>query len=281
LTYDERMKILVVGAKGMLGTMVAGVFAQEKPLLWDKEELDITNFEEVKTKLALEHPDIVINTAAYTAVDKAESEKEMAFAVNAEGPKNLALVCKEIGATLIHYSTDYVFSGTNQEGYAEDDMAGSAVNVYGESKLLGEKAVQESGVNFYILRTAWLYGPNGKNFVETMLELAKTKKELRVINDQWGCPTFTKDVALATKYVVGSKKPFGIYHAVNSGRASWYKFAQEIFRLSQTDINVVPIPASAYPLPTKRPSYSVLKNTKSIPMRSWQEALADYISSKS
>jgi dTDP-4-dehydrorhamnose reductase len=275
------MKILVVGAKGMLGTMVAGVFAQEKPLLWDKEELDITNFEEVKTKLALEHPDIVINTAAYTAVDKAESEKEMAFAVNAEGPKNLALVCKEIGATLIHYSTDYVFSGTNQEGYAEDDMAGSAVNVYGESKLLGEKAVQESGVNFYILRTAWLYGPNGKNFVETMLELAKTKKELRVINDQWGCPTFTKDVALATKYVVGSKKPFGIYHAVNSGRASWYKFAQEIFRLSQTDINVVPIPASAYPLPTKRPSYSVLKNTKSIPMRSWQEALADYISSKS
>lgn len=279
LTYDETMKIVIVGAKGMLGGMLASIFAEQQPLLWDISELDITKLDEMREKLTAEKPDVVINAAAYTAVDEAETKRELAFAVNAEGPRNLATVAQEIGATLVHYSTDYVFPGTEAEGYAEDDVAGPAVNVYGESKLAGEKAVQESGAAYYILRTAWLYGPNGKNFVDTMLKLSQTKKELRVINDQHGCPTFTKDVALATKYVLEHKKPFGIYHAVCEGQTTWHGFAKEIFRVAGIDMNVIPIPATEYPLPAKRPGYSVLKNTKGIPLRPWLEALREYVGS--
>lgn len=271
------MKILITGAKGMLGTMLVQAFSDMSPVCLDVAELDITKLEDVRAKLAQEKPNVVINAAAYTAVDKAETEKEIAFAVNELGPKNLAITAKEIGATLIHYSTDYVFPGTKQDGYAEDDMAGPAVNVYGESKLAGEKAIQTSGCNYYLLRTAWLYGPNGKNFVETMLRLSNEKSELRVVNDQHGCPTFTKDVAQATRYVVEENKPFGVYHAVNEGQASWYDFACEIFRVAKKDIRVIPIPAAEYPLPAKRPTYSILKNTKGLLMRSWQEALQDYL----
>lgn len=275
------MKILITGAKGMLGTMLASVFADQYPLLWDVRELDITKLDEVRKKLTAEKPDVIINAAAYTAVDKAESERDMAFLVNADGPKNLAIVAKEIGAILVHYSTDYVFPGTKQEGYAEDDAAGPAVNVYGESKLGGEKAVQESGCNFYLLRTAWLYGPNGKNFVDTMLKLGSEKPELKVINDQHGCPTSTKDVALATKYVLENKKPYGIYHAVCEGQTTWYDFAKKIFKLAGININVVPIPAADYPTAARRPQYSVLTNTKGLPMRNWQVALQDYLESRS
>lgn len=264
----------------MLGTMLAQVFSDLKPLLWDVAQMDITKLDQVRAKLVGEQPDVVINAAAYTNVDGAETDRETAFLINETGPKNLAIVAKEIGATLVHYSTDYVFPGTNQEGYGEDDAAGPAINVYGESKLAGEKALQESGVNYYLIRTAWLYGPNGKNFVETMLKLAETKKELRVINDQHGCPTSTKDVALATRYLLEHTKPFGVYHAVCQGQATWYEFAKEIFSVSGIDISVAPIPAIEYPLPARRPAYSVLNNTKRVPMRGWQEALKDYLTSR-
>lgn len=264
----------------MLGHMLAEVFAEHNPLLWDVGEMDITNTGEVREKLRREKPEVVINAAAYTAVDKAESEKEAAFAVNAKGPENLALACREIGALFVHYSTDYVFPGTKQDGYAEDDVAGPAVNIYGESKLAGEEAIKKSGVNFYLLRTAWLYGPNGRNFVDTMMKLAESKTELLVINDQHGSPTFTKDVALATKYVLENNKPFGIYHAVCEGQATWYDFAKEIFTIARLKVNIVPIPATEYPLPAKRPEYSVLKNTSGISLRPWQEALQDYFRSR-
>ena len=262
----------------MLGHMLAEVFAPQNPLLWDVAELDITDLPAVKEKLIAKKPGVVINAAAYTAVDKAEMEKEVAWAVNAKGPENLAMVCKEIGATLVHYSTDYVFPGDKPEGYAEDDAAGPAVNVYGESKLAGEEAVKKSGVNFYLLRTAWLYGSGGSNFVDTMLKLGREREELKVVSDQHGSPTCTKDVALATKYVLDNKKSFGIYHAVCEGQATWYEFAKEIFRLVNIDITVTPISASEYPVAAKRPEYSVLKNTKGLLMRNWQVALAEYIS---
>jgi dTDP-4-dehydrorhamnose reductase len=278
------MKILITGAKGMLGTMLASVFADMNPTLWDVAELDITDLHAVREKLQVEKPEVIINAAAYTEVDKAEGERDLAFAVNATGPGNLATVAKEIalpagrqGATLVHYSTDYVFPGTKAEGYAEDDAAGPAVNVYGESKLAGEEAVKNSGCNFYLLRTAWLYGPNGKNFVDTMLKLADTKPEISVVNDQHGSPTFTKDLAGATKYLLENTKPFGIYHAVNAGQATWYDLACEVFKLKGKNVKVNPIPASQFPTSAKRPEYSILKNTKGLPMRDWKEALADYL----
>lgn len=268
---------MITGAKGMLGSRLCQIFSDLQPVCLDVDELDITSLAQVREKLTQLKPDVIINSAAYTNVDGAETNKQDAFLVNEQGPKNLADVAKEIGVTLVHYSTDYVFAGENEDGYAEDDVPGPAVNVYGESKLAGEKAVQTSGANYYILRTAWLYGSNGKNFVDTMLKLADGRPELNVVNDQHGSPTFTKDVALATRYILEQKMPFGIYHAVNEGSTTWYGFAQEIFRLAKKDIKVNPIPAKQYPLPAKRPAWSMLKNTKNIPMRSWQEALADYI----
>lgn len=271
------MKMLIVGAKGMLGSMLMDVLADYNPTGWDVGEIDITKAEDVRDKVTALAPEVIINAAAYTNVDGAQANRELAFAVNEAGVKNLAEVAKSVGATMVHYSTDYIFPGDKKEGYTEEDEGGPAVNVYGESKLAGEKALMQSGVNFYLVRTAWLYGPNGKNFVGTMLRLGKNKKELHVVADQHGSPTYTKDVALATKQLLEKKKPFGVYHAVCTGQATWFQFAQEIFRISNMGVKVNPIPASQYPVPAKRPEYSVLVNTKGLTMRSWQEALKDYL----
>lgn len=282
------MKILVIGAKGMLGSMVMEVLADWQPTGWDVGEIDITKPDEVIEKITSFAPTVVINAAAYTNVDGAEGNRAEAFAVNEGGVENLAAAAKKVGARFVHYSTDYVFPGTKKEGYAEDDEAGPAVNIYGESKLAGEKALMQGGVNFYLVRTAWLYGPRGNptspedtrgkgNFVGTMLRLGKDKKELNVVSDQHGSPTYTKDVALATKQLLEEKKPFGVYHAVCTGQATWFEFAQEIFRLAKMDVHVRPIPASQYRTAAKRPEYSMLLNTKGLAMRGWQEALQDYM----
>ena len=271
------MRLLIIGAKGMLGVRLCEEFDSLKPTCWDREEVDITNEDQTREKVVELHPDVVINAAAYTDVDGAETNRDMAFAVNETGVRNLAGAVKDVGGTLVHYSTDYVFPGDNKDGYAEDDPPGPAVNAYGESKLAGERVLKEAGVDFYLLRTAWLYGADGKNFVDTMLKLAKERDLLSVIDDQHGGPTFTRDVAKATAEILkGDFRP-GIYHTVNRGVVSWCGFAREIFSLAGFDIKVKAILTEEYLLPAKRPACSVLKNTKGPKMRLWKEALREYI----
>lgn len=275
------MKIVIIGAKGMLGSMLSTVFSDYAPTLLDRDEIDIANADNVREVLLPLQPDVIINAAAYTNVDVAETTPEdaaNAFLVNETGVKNLADMAKIMGATLVHFSTDYVFPGTEQSGYTENDSPGPAVNIYGQSKLAGERALKESGCNFYLIRTAWLYGPNGKNFVDTMLMLAKNNKQIQVVDDQTGCPTYTKDLSLFVKTLLEERYAYGIYHGVNAEQASWFEFAKAIFTtVPGMQVDVKPVPSSEFPRPAKRPTFSVLQNTKGPAMRSWKEALADYL----
>ncbi len=271
------MKTLIVGAKGMLGSMLGQVFAEHAPVSWDKEEIDIAVMEQVRNKVKGLMPELIINAAAYTNVDGAETDKETVFAVNELGVANLATVAQEIDALLVHYSTDYVFPGDKKEGYAEHDPPGPAVNVYGQSKLAGERALSTIKPRYYLLRTAWLYGPGGRNFVTTMLQLAQEHKLLSVVSDQYGCPTFTKDLAQATRAIIEQQYPLGIYHTVNDGVASWFEFAQKIFEYSDITADIKPTTSAEFPRPAKRPAYSILLNTKGPRLRRWQQALDEYV----
>lgn len=277
------MRVLILGAKGMLGSMLQTVLHGWQITVWDKDELDITQEEEVRNKIVAERPEVIINAAAYTNVDGAEdaANREACFAVNEKAVRNVAAVAKELDAVVVQYSTDYVFPGDKKTGYAEDDAPGPAVNVYGQSKLAGERALKESGAKFYLLRTAWLYGPGGKNFVNTMLALAKEKDHLDVVDDQHGSPTFTKDVALVTREVLEKQEeyPPGIYHAVNFGETTWYAFAKKIFELAKINVDVRPTTSDKFVRPAKRPKYSILKNTRGPKLRHWQDALQEYLTS--
>lgn len=274
------MKILIIGAHGMLGSMLQHVLADLNPTCWDRDELDIVDADAVWKKISAEKPEVIINAAAYTDVNGAETNKELAWAVNAQSVRYIASIARELQAILVHYSTDYIFPGTKVEGYQEDDQPGPPVNAYGESKLAGENVLRAVAPRFYLLRTAWLYGPNGKNFVDTILKLSVEKPDLSVVNDQHGSPTFTKDVAQVTRKLVEEKYPLGTYHAVNEGMTTWYGFAKEIFRIKGIDTLVKPITSAEYSLPARRPRYSRLLNTKGPKLRSWQEALVDYLESK-
>jgi dTDP-4-dehydrorhamnose reductase len=271
------MKVLILGAKGMLGTALLKIFAQETPLAWDQADVDITNEKVTIEKIKQVSPEVIINAAAYTDVDGAESARDLAFHVNEDGVRHVASAAKAIDALLVHYSTDYIFPGNHQSGYSEDDQPGPPVNVYGESKLAGEFALKEIRPRHYLLRTAWLYGTGGKNFIDTMLRLAGTSKEIQVVNDQYGNPTYTNDVAEATLNIINNKLPYGIYHTVNSGTASWYELALKIFELKGISVHINPITSSQYPLPAKRPHYSILRNTRGPALRPWSEALDDYL----
>jgi len=264
----------------MLGQSLCDVFASSELTCWDKEDIDITQEQEVQEKIFKLRPDIVINAAAYTNVDGAEEEKEAAFVINETGVKNIAQAAKDLDATLVHYSTDYVFSGTKSDGYAENDPPGPSVNAYGDSKLAGERALKEVGVKFFLIRTAWLYGAGGKNFVDTMLTLAQSNQELKVVDDQHGSPTYTKDLAKATKQLLVEDYEPGIYHITNNGVVTWHGFAKEIFKITDQDIEVKPVTSEEFVRPAKRPEWSVLKNEIGPEVRGWQAALADYLSTK-
>ncbi|MDD5456899.1 MAG: dTDP-4-dehydrorhamnose reductase [Candidatus Margulisbacteria bacterium] len=276
-------RIALVGANGMLGSAFAetlvtrGIFFT--PLT--KKDIDITDRKSLQILKELQ-VDCVINCAAYTAVDLAEKEKEKAFAVNGLGVENLALAAKDYNFFLVHYSTDYIFSGNKKEGYVETDKP-EPLSVYGASKLLGEESILSllPAKQYLLLRTAWLYGPNGKNFVQTMLNLAEKQQTIRVVDDQFGCPTYSYDLVKWTLDLLQAKKD-GIYNAVNSGRCSWFEFAGEIFSLCGKKVEIVNIPSSEYSTPAQRPQYSILCNEKLIKalnysVRNWQEALSDYL----
>ncbi len=250
-------------------------------------ELDITNTQKLREKLVEIGPDLVINCTAYTAVDDAEKNRDLAFKINAESVGEMAKLCKEIGAALIHFSTDYVFDGKNSEGYKEDDATG-AINVYGESKLAGEKLIMENMKKYFIVRTSWLFGKNGKNFVDTMIKLGaaamQSGTELKVVQDQIGSPTYTHDLvnAVIMNFIEplqrGKDVPFGIYHLTNSGVCSWYDFAKRIFEIRKMEVNILPINTDQFPRPARRPAFSILLNTKLSKMRPWGEAVEDYLS---
>lgn len=277
-------KLLITGAKGQLGSCLHDIIGHRDDvdaLFTDVDELNLTDADAVIQAVGEFKPDYIINCAAYTAVDRAESDEECAGRVNADAPANLARAAKAHGARLIHISTDYVFSGENHRPWREDDVPAPR-SAYGRTKLLGEQFVTEIlPEQSVILRTAWLYSPYGNNFVKTMLRLSAERKEIRVVADQIGTPTSAMTLARAVMAVVdsGSWHP-GIYHLTDAGVASWYDLAVCALRQAGADTSVVPVTTEDYPTPTQRPAYSVLAkekftNTYHFSLPHWQEALAE------
>ena len=260
-------KILLIGAKGQVGRELELTLTGDVTPV-GREELDLTQKEQICQVVDSIKPDIIVNAAAYTAVDKAETEKDLAKSINAIAPGILAERAEKIGATLIHISTDYVFDGTKNTPYLEEDDP-NPLGVYGRTKRAGEAAIQNTGAQHIILRTAWVYGTYGKgNFVKTMLRLGKEREELRVVTDQIGSPTRAKDIANAIAALIAYPHPQSIYHFTNSGVATWYDFSVAIFEEAKQlgfplkIKQVVPITTSEYPTPAKRPAYSVLSAKK-------------------
>lgn len=262
-----KIKTLILGTGGMLGTDLCTVFPDAVKLAHD--DIDIADRGQFIETIKRIEPDVVINAAAYTDVDGCEDEcnRELAFDVNGRAPGYIAEGCSLVGAKLVHFSTDYVFAGSKEE-YVESDLTGP-INVYGESKLLGEMNIIENMDDYRIIRTSWLFGHHGRNFVETMLKLSGEMDAVKVVDDQFGKPTFTVDLARKTAEIIGLAP--GVYHITNDGVCSWYEFASAVIS------NVVPCSSDEFVRTAKRPTYSVLVNTKTTPMRHWKDALADYL----
>ena len=266
------MKVLILGSKGMLGSELMETFPDS--IGWDIDEIDITDRYQVIEKIFLLKPELMINAAAYTNVDGAESHLETAMAVNAEAVGYLAEAANKCDASIVHISTDYVFDGEKKQGYNEKEEP-NPISAYGRSKAEGEKLLMQTTKKYYLVRTAWMYGKHGNNFVKTMLRLAKEQDELKIVDDQIGCPTYAKDLVNAIKELI--EQPHGIYHITNDGQCSWYGLTIEIMKLKRMKINLVPITTDQYPLPAKRPKYSILINTKTKKLRHWKKALKEYL----
>jgi dTDP-4-dehydrorhamnose reductase len=281
-------RILVIGAKGMLGRdlmdILRSTFLKDEIIGWDIEEMDIRKEDESINKVEKLRPEVVIHIAAYTDVDGCELNQEKAFAVNAEGTKHVALAASKCDAKMVYLSTDYVFDGEKGEPYLESDPP-HPLNVYGHSKLRGERYVQEGVKDFLVIRTQWLYGPFGRNFVDSILQEATVKGALSIVNDQVGSPTYTIDLARAISELIRVEAR-GIFHVTNSDFCSWYAFAETVLKLSGVNrVKVLPISSKELGRPAPRPSYSVLSGQKlkketGWTMRSWSEALKDYLSAR-
>jgi dTDP-4-dehydrorhamnose reductase len=266
------MKILITGANGQLGLALLKAFSFNAPIFsatgLTRADLDISDESAVRRVIAGQKPDVLINCAAYTAVDRAEAERDRAFAINERGAANLAKACKSVGALMIHFSTDYVFDGSGSRAYVETDPV-APLGVYGASKLAGERAVTEHADDHLIFRLSWVYSNEGANFYKTMLRLAAERDVLRIVADQFGTPNFTGDLADAVVHVLGQDRSFlkanaGTYHLSASGVTSWHGFASEIIANAQLAKRpaVVPIATSDYPTPAKRPAYSALDSSR-------------------
>ena len=276
-------KIIIIGSKGQLGNefqALAPSYSQFEFFYFDRDELDITIAEAVNNKIAEIKPAYLINCAAYTAVDKAETDIEAAFAINSEAVKNLATACTANNVKLVHISTDYVFDGNATEPIDEQYPV-NPVSVYGHSKLKGEEEALKYNEDCIIIRTAWVYSIYGNNFVKTMVRLMNSRPEISVVSDQFGTPTYAADLAKAIMDIITSNKWVGgMYHFTNEGEISWYDFANEIKSRINYKGLVIPIPTEGYPTPAKRPKYSVLQKKKiqetfNVEIRDWKESLEE------
>ena len=274
------MKILLTGATGQVGFELSKILPSRGELLaLDRTRLNLSRREAIVAVVRAAKPDLIVNAAAYTAVDRAESEPQIAMAVNGTAPGVLAEEARRLGAALVHFSTDYVFDGTKQGPYAEDDAV-NPLNAYGRSKLAGERAVAQSGARHLILRTSWVYDATRRNFLTTMLGLAKTRKELRVVDDQRGAPTWAGAIAVCVVQVLKQDWQSGIYHLTCAGETTWFGFTRAILDKARVAPRpaLVPISSEEYPTPARRPRNSVLDNGKlmktfNVGLPHWESAL--------
>lgn len=276
-------RILVTGANGQLGQCIkelsSKIDSNNTYIFKSSADLNITQYKQVITEFIIGNFDFCINCAAYTNVDKAETDVENAADVNTLGAKNLAMACRQTNTTLLHISTDFVFDGSKNSPYTETDTT-SALGVYGATKQQGEKEIIQNISQYYIIRTSWLYSEYGHNFMKTMIRLGNERAQLSIVDDQTGTPTYAKDLAEILINIITRKPiPYGIYHLSNEGTATWFEFAQTIFEINNNSINLSPITTETYPLPAKRPKYSVMDKTKlkkalSIEIPHWKDSLA-------
>lgn len=277
-------KILIIGKTGQVGwELQRTLLTLGHVVAVGKDQMDLLDPKSIQKIIREMKPQVIVNAAAYTAVDKAESELELAMAVNGRAPEVLAEEAKRLNAILVHYSTDYVFDGKATQPYSESSQT-APLNAYGRSKLVGEAAIQTVGGKTLIFRTSWVYGMRGRNFLLTMLKLAREKEELRIVNDQIGAPTWSRQIAQATAHILSqnltSKEIWGLYHLIASGQTSWKGFAEAIFK-NQSVVRIpkiVGIPTLEYPTPAKRPAYSLLSNDKvqkvfGLTLPAWDDAL--------
>ncbi len=275
------MRAMVLGAAGMLGHDLVESAPPDVALFpFPKTELDITNPGAVAAAIGAVRPELIINAAAYTAVDRAESEPEVAFRVNGAAVGELGRIARQAGARVIHFSTDYVFDGTSAEQYTEDSAA-NPVNVYGASKLAGETALKASGAKYLIVRTQWLFGLHGRCFPRTMWERARAGSPSRVVSDQAGRPTYSVDLARAT-WRLGVRELTGVIHVANAGVATWYEVARRVYAACRADQLVQPCSTAQFPTPARRPARAVLGTVRSEqalggPLPSWEEAIDRFV----
>lgn len=284
----EKRKVLILGAKGMLGQELTRVYGEDEGYEvagWDYGDIDVTDFVAAEKKIREYAPAVIVNAVAYNAVDQCEESDEeyaKAMKLNAEVPGFLARLAKDLDATLVHYSSDYIFDGESEENYAEDAEP-HPLSKYGMSKWEGEKRVIAEGGKYYVVRLSKLFGKPAssatgkKSFFEKMLEVAKDKTEVTVVDDEKSCFTYAPDLALATKVLEMYQKPHGIYHLVNEGVVTWYEAAKELFKVAGINVAVKPVSPDAFPRPAKRPHFSALKNTKFVALRPYTEALEEFL----
>ena len=279
------MKVMILGASGQLAREFQRQWRGRYDLaVMTVSDLDVSRIESVRNMVSDIAPDVLVNCAAYNSVDEAEKHPSDAFRVNALGPKNLAIAANDRGIPLVHFSTDYIFDGKLDRHYIEYDKP-DPLGIYGRSKLAGELAVKDHTCRFYIVRVAWLAGRKGRNFVETMLELGADRKNLNVVNDQIGTPTFCPDVVRHVEKLLKSEQ-YGIYHMTGKGECTWYEYAKEIFRLAGMDhVSIEPVSTEEFARPASRPAYCVLDNmmlrlTVGDDMPPWQEGLEAYMSNR-
>ncbi len=280
-------RVLILGSHGMLGQDLVKVFEADQNwevFAYDREEIDILSEKSLHEAIEKTDPSVVVNATGYNAVDKCETDEieyELAKKINGYGPGMLAKICKEKEIPLVHYVSDYIFDGEKGE-YAEDSKPVPISN-YGRSKLLGEEEIRKNTDKFWLIRTSKLFGNPGrsmmskKSFFDTMIQAAKDNNILKVVDEEKSCFTYTPDLALETKKIIEEKIPFGIYHVVNEGACTWYEAARELFKLAKMEVELVPVPSSEFPRPAKRPRSSVLLNTKLKPLRSYKDALKEYL----
>lgn len=283
-----RLKILLIGANGQLGQYLSDTFKSSSDYeltRLTRNELDLSDIDQIDTSIRATSPNLIINASAYTAVDNAEEQQELAFLINAMVPAAIAKTCADLSIPLIHFSTDYVFSGESDSPYLESDQP-NPQGVYGSSKLRGEEAILASHCEAYIFRTAWVYSQRANNFYKSMLRLATNRSELGIVSDQFGSPTYASSIANGIAIVVdkvldeSTSTEAGVYHMTCGGMTNWSGFAKAIFSLEDVDVVVNEISTSDYPTPAKRPAYSVLDNTKllrnfGVQLPNWQDALND------